>query len=107
MLCDTCKNKFICKHYEYFNNIMIDINIQINTCELYSNNNNSSPQQTLYQNQKRPTFRQPLPSTYVDKEDEVIDENEEKIFVNIDNCDIAPKNTSIVDILLKGDNNND
>ena len=104
MLCDTCKNKFICKHYEYFNNIMINMAIQVNTCELYSNNSNS--QQVPYRNQEKPAFRQPLPSTYVDEEEEIIDENEEKVFVNIDDYN-EPQNISIVDMFMKGDKNND
>ena len=29
MICKSCKNKNICKHYEYFKNIDIDITIQI------------------------------------------------------------------------------
>lgn len=103
MICNTCKNKFICKHYEYIKNIDIDINIQINKCELYSNNS----QVPFHNPDKRPAFRQPLPSRGIDddKEEEIL-EDEEKVFVNIDDCN-EPQNISIVDMFMKGDKNND
>lgn len=104
MICSTCKNKFICKHYEYIKNIDIDIDIQINKCELYSNNYSQAP---FHNPDKRPAFRQPLPSRGIDddKEEEIL-EDEEKVFVNIDDCS-EPQNISIVDMFMKGDKNND
>ena len=103
MLCDTCKNKHICKYYECFNTATIKLVVQVNECELFSNN--SAP--IIHNPDKRPMYRQPLPSTYVDEESETDVEDEERVYINIDNCDIAPKNNSIVDILLKGDSNNE
>ena len=109
MLCNTCKNKCICKHYEYFKSIILNIDIQINNCELYSSNN-SNTTQTLYRNEERPSFRQPLPSTYVDPDDNASlsdEEDEERVYVNIDNLDNEPHSASIIDLFMKGDKNND
>ena len=104
MLCDTCKNKHICKFYDCFNSATIKLVVQVNECELYSNNN-SAPvliHNPSYKNPE-PLYRQPLPSTYVDKEEEEDDiEDEERVYINIDNYS-EPKNETIVDILLKGD----
>ena len=107
MLCDTCKNKYICKHYEYIKDIEINIDIQINKCELYSNNS-AHTEQPLYNPDKRPVFRQPLPSRPVNEEveNEEIEEDEEKVFVNIDDCS-EPQNISIVDMFYERGQNND
>ena len=103
MLCNSCKNKCICKHYEYFNNILINITVQVNECELYTNNNIVQNVQPMVHNpDKRPAYRQPLPSTYVDEEE--IDENEERVYINMDNYDNEPKSATIVDLFMKGDN---
>lgn len=107
MLCDTCKNKRICKHYEYFNNITVNIDIQINNCELYSNNNASS-----IHTEERPIYRQPLPSTYVDPEENMTllsteDEEEERVYIDMDNLNNEPQSASIVDLFMRGENNND
>jgi hypothetical protein len=106
MLCNTCKNKYICKHYEYIKNIEIDISIKIDKCELYSNNSNSNNTQPLYNPDKRPAFRQPLPSRGIDDEKEDVSEDEEKVFVNIDDCN-EPQNISIVDMFYERGQNND
>jgi hypothetical protein len=99
MLCDTCKNKRICKHYEYFNNITVNIDIQINNCELYSNNNKSS-----IHTEERPIYRQPLPSTYVDPEEtSTEEEEEERVYIDMNNLNKEPKNDSIVDLFMKGE----
>ena len=102
MLCDTCKNKRICKHYEYFNNITVNIDIQINNCELYSNNN-ISPIHT----EERPIYRQPLPSTYTDPDDNISplsdEEDEERVYIDMNNINKEPKNDSIVDLFMKGE----
>ena len=106
MLCDTCKNKRICKHYDYFNNITINVDIQINNCELYSNNSNGV--QMSFHNEERPTYRQPLPSTYVDPEEESsIDEEEERVYINMDSYNNEPQKASIIDLFMKGDNEHD
>lgn len=104
MLCDTCKNKRICKHHEYFNNITVNIDIQINNCELYSNNNASS-----IHNEERPIYRQPLPSTYVDPEENITllstedEEEEERVYIDMNNINKEPKADSIVDLFMKGE----
>ena len=99
MICKSCKNKSICKHYEYFKNMNIEIHID--KCELFSNNSNATGQ-TLFKNQV-PTFRQPLPSRPIDDDDdEDIVEDEEKVFVNIDDYN-EPQSTSIIDLVMKGD----
>jgi hypothetical protein len=100
MLCDSCKNKNICKHYEYFNNILLDISIQVNSCEMYSNKIQSST--PIYNPDKRPIYRQPLPSTI---EEEVEDnmEEEEKIIIDLNTCDNEPHSATIVDLFMKGD----
>ena len=105
MLCKSCKNKYICRHFEYIKSIAANINIQVTECEYYSNNN----QQIIHNPDKRPVdhclYRQPLPSSI--EEVEEIDENEEKVFINLDECDNAPKVTTIADMFLKGDTKND
>ena len=102
MLCDTCKNKHICKHFEYFKNISIDLTIQIEHCELFSNN-----QQTIIHNpDKRPMttlYRQPLPSSIEDEEDELENDDEERVFIDIDNYDNKPQSATIVDLFMKGE----
>ena len=50
MLCDTCKNKHICKHFEYFKNITINLAIQIEYCELFSNNQQANNRSYQYRN---------------------------------------------------------
>lgn len=107
MLCDTCKNKRICKHYEYFNNITVNIDIQINNCELYSNNN-ISPIHT----EERPIYRQPLPSTYIDPEENITllsteDEEEERVYIDMNSLNNEPQSASIVDLFMRGEDNND
>ena len=104
MLCKTCKNKHICKHYEYIKNIDINMIIQITDCELFSSNN----EQPIFHNPDKrsvtPLYREPLPSTYQENEEEEIDdEDEEKVYINIDNYDNNPKTVSIVDMIMKGD----
>ena len=101
MLCDSCKNKSICKHYEYFKNILLDISIQINSCEMYSNK--IQPSTPTYNPDKRPVYRQPLPSTVVE-EVEDNEEEEEKIIINLDECNNEPHSATIVDLFMKGDN---
>lgn len=100
MLCDTCKNKYICKHYDYIKNIEIDISVQIGRCELYSNNNS---QPIVHNPDKRSLYKQPLPSRPIEEDDvEEDDEVGERIFVDIDTYN-EPQNTSIVDLIMKGD----
>jgi hypothetical protein len=105
MLCDTCKNKRICKHYEYFNNITVNIDIQINNCELYSNKNTSS-----IHTEERPIYRQPLPSTYVDPEENTAlsdEEDEERVYIDMNSLDNEPRTDSIIDLVMRGENKND
>jgi hypothetical protein len=99
MICNSCKNKNICKHYEYINNILIDITVQITACELYTNNNLVQNKPTI---PERPQFRQPLPSTYVDEEDD-IDDDEEKVYIDMSTVDKIPQSATIVDLIMKGD----
>ena len=103
MLCDTCKNKHICKHYEYIKNITVNMTIQITDCELFSSNNQQTVFHTPEQRSVTPLYREPLPSTYQDDEEEIDDENEEKVYINIDSYDNSPKTASIVDMIMKGD----
>ena len=103
MLCDSCKNKCICKHYEYFNNILLDITVQVTNCELYSNKQGQRP---IVNPDKRPLYRQPLPNLEPIKEEPVEDE-EEKIVVNIEDYSNEPQSASIIDLVMKGDRNND
>ena len=100
MICNSCKNKNICKHYEYINNILIDITVQITACELYTNNN-SAP--IIHNPDKRPMFRQPLPSTYVDEEDIDDDDDEEKVYIDMSTVDKIPQSATIADLIMKGD----
>lgn len=102
MLCDSCKNKNICKHYEYFKNILFDISIQINSCEMYSNKIQTST--PMYNPDKRPVYRQPLPSTVVEEVEDNEEEEEEKIIINLDECNNEPHSATIVDLFMKGDN---
>ena len=104
MLCDSCKNKCICKHYEYFNNILLDIAIQVTNCELYSNKQELRP---IVNPDKRPLYRQPLPNLEPVEEDPAEDEEEEKIVVNIEDYNNEPQSASIIDLVMKGDRNND
>ena len=99
MICNSCKNRNICKHYEYINNILIDITVQITACELYTNNNITQSKPTVIE---RPQFRQPLPSTYVDEDDD-IDDDEEKVYVDMSTIDRTPQSATIVDLFMKGD----
>lgn len=107
MLCNTCKNKHICKHYEYFNNIIIDINIKVEKCELYSNNANVHSTHI----EERPAYRQPLPSTYIDPDDNIAllsdEEDEERVYVDVTTLNNEPKTASIVDLFMKGENEHD
>lgn len=103
MLCDSCKNKCICKHYEYFNNILLNIIVQVTDCELYSNKQGQRP---IVNPDKRPLYRQPLPNLEPVKEEPVEDE-EEKIVVNIEDYNNEPQSASIIDLVMKGDKNND
>ncbi len=107
MLCNTCKNKYICKHYEYFNNITIDMNILIDKCELYSNNTNVQPIHI----EERPAYRQPLPSTYVDPDDNIAllsdDEEEERVYVDVTSLNNEPQKASIIDLFMKGEEEHD
>lgn len=102
MLCDSCKNKCICKHYEYFNNILLNITVQVTNCELYSN----KQERPIVNPDKRPLYRQPLPNLEPIKEEPVEDE-EEKIVVNIEDYNNEPQSASIIDLVMKGDKNND
>ena len=105
MLCDNCKNKHICKHHEYIKGITVFMTIQITDCEFFSNNQ----QPVTINPDKRPMkplYRQPLPSTPNEEEEEIV-EDEEKVYINSDSYDNSPKVTSIVDMFMKGDNNND
>ena len=108
MLCDTCKNKRICKHYEYFNNITVNMDIQINNCELYSNNKISS-----IHTEERPIYRQPLPSTYVDPEENITllstedEEEEERVYIDMNSLNNEPQSASIVDLFMRGEDSND
>jgi hypothetical protein len=103
MLCDSCKNKCICKHYEYFNNILLDITVQVTNCELYSNKQEQRP---IVNPDKRPLYRQPLPNLEPIKEESVEDE-EEKIVVNIEDYSNEPQSASIIDLVMKGDKKHD
>jgi hypothetical protein len=100
MLCDTCKNKHICKYYDFINSATIKLVVQINECELYSGNSqpicNPSYKAT-------PMFREPLPSRPIDNEPEYDIEDEEKVYINIDNIDNTPQSATIIDLVLKGE----
>ena len=101
MLCDSCKNKSICKHYEYFNNILLNITVQVTSCEMHSNNNQSS--KPVYNpSYKQPLYREPLPSLDVQEEIEEDDDDAERVFINIDDYR-DPQNISIAEMILKGD----
>lgn len=108
MLCNTCKNKHICKHYEYFNNIIIDVDIQVQKCELYSNNMNQPSHVHI---EERPAYRQPLPSTYIDPDDNIAllsnEEEEERVYVDVTSLNNEPQNASIIDLFMKGENEHD
>jgi hypothetical protein len=99
MLCDTCKNKHICKHFEYFKNITINLAIQIEHCELFSNNQQAKPP---VNNPSKPLYRQPLPSSVIEESEEEL-EDEERVFIDITNCDKEPHSATIVDLFMKGD----
>lgn len=101
MLCNTCKNKQICKHYEYFKNISINLTVQIEHCELFSNNQ----QPIIHNPDKRPMslYRQPLPSSVEDETVEEIEDDEERVFIDIDNYNNEPQSATIVDLFLKGE----
>ena len=103
MLCDSCKNKCICKHYEYFNNILLNITVQVANCELYTNKIEQPV--PVYNPDKRPLYRQPLPN--LEPEEEIVEEEEEKIVINIEDYKNEPQTASIIDLLMKGDTNND
>ena len=101
MLCDTCKNKYICKYYEYLHNASIKLVVQVNECELFSGNQPPVVYNPCYKDTS--TFRQPLPSRPVDEEKDILEEDEEKVFVDISSIDNTPSSTSIVDLLMKGE----
>ena len=101
MLCDTCKNKHICKYYETFNTASIKLVVQVNECELFSGNS----QPILHNPDLRPMFREPLPIRPVDNtfEEEFEEQDEEKVYINIEDIDNVNKSESIIDIVMKGD----
>lgn len=100
MLCNTCKNKQICKHYEYFKNISINLTIQLERCELYSNNQQAAPPTSIQD--KKPIYRQPLPST-IQEEVDILEEDEERVVIDLSNYKDEPDSLSIVDLVMKGD----
>lgn len=100
MLCDSCKNKLICKYYECFNNAPIKLSVQVNECELYSGNS----QPIMHNPDKRPAFRQPLPSRPIDADEEENDiTEEERVYINIDDIDNTQKGATIVDLFMRGE----
>ncbi len=103
MLCDTCKNKHICKHFEYFKNISINLIIKIDHCELFSNNQQVAAPSPPTINVSQPTYRQPLPSTIEDEVDILEEEDEERVIIDLNNYEDKPQTSSIVDLFLKGE----
>lgn len=101
MICSKCKNKRICKYYDYIITIPIDITIDISSCENFEgvgiSQNNVQP---LFQNQQvetpMPRIRKPLD---IPVEKEEIPEDAERIIVDINNLP-AEEDVSLFDSLL-------
>ena len=98
-LCDTCKYKHICKYYDLLNSATIKLSVQVNECELFS----GKTQPILHNPDKRPMFKEALPSRPIDNEPEDEIEDEEKVYINIDSMDNVPQSATIIDLVLRGD----
>jgi hypothetical protein len=107
MLCDKCLNKSICKYYDFLVHAPMVLNIE--SCEkakfpaeqpIFVNPNDNI---ALLNN-----FKQPIDYSQfnIPQEEEEIDENEEKITVNLSEC-TEPKYNSMLDILIGDDNDVD
>ena len=107
MLCDKCLNRTICKYYAFFADAPMIVNIE--SCEkarfpaeqpIFKNPNDNI---ALLNN-----FKQPIDYSQfnISQEEEEIDENEEKITVNLSEC-TEPKYNSMLDILIGDDNDVD
>ena len=71
-----------------------------NKCELYSGNSQPVVNPSY---KAAPMFREPLPSRPIDNEPEYDIEDEEKVYINIDNIDNTPQSATIIDLVLKGE----
>ena len=108
LICDNCKNKYICKHYEYFKAIPLNITLSVSACELYEQNKKTieMPEAPKVQ------YKQPIDYGLIDevyKDPNVIPldkKDEEVVIVNLEDYNNAPKSTSIIDIVMKGDDKN-
>lgn len=79
MICNNCYNKQICKYYDTFKNIPIDITINVSSCELFKSKENI-PQYIV---DKKVSYRQPLEYENVDIEDSDEYTDEEPVIVDL------------------------
>ena len=107
MLCDKCLNRTICKYYAFFADAPMIITIE--SCEkarmaieqptFKSPNDNIA----LLNN-----FKQPIDYSKfnIPQDEEEIDEEEERVFVDLSQ-QTEEKETSMMDLLLEGENKDD
>ena len=101
MLCDKCLNRTICKYYAFFADAPMIITIE--SCEKA----NIPIEQPIFKNPNDNivplNFKQPIDYSKFDipQEEEEI-EDEEKVFVDLSQP-TEEKETSIMDLLLKGE----
>ena len=106
MLCDKCLNRAICKYYAFFADAPMIVNIE--SCEK-ANFKTSYIKNNPNDNVALLNFKQPIDYSQFNipsQEEEEIDENEEKITVNLSEC-AEPKYDSMLDILIGDDNDAD
>lgn len=104
MLCDKCLNRTICKYYAFFADAPMIVNIE--SCEKARMNieqptfKNPNDNIALLNN-----FKQPIDYSKfnIPQDEEEIDEEEERVFVDLSQ-QTEEKETSMMDLLLEGEN---
>lgn len=104
MLCDKCLNRTICKYFAFFADAPMVINIE--SCEKA----HIPKEQPLFKNPNDNVallnFKQPIDYSQFDMtQEEEIDENEEKVFVDLSQ-QTEEKEISMMDLLLEGEDEN-
>ena len=102
MLCDKCLNRTICKYYAFFADAPMVINIE--SCEK-AIFNKQTEMKNPNENIALLNFKQPIDYSQLDipQEKEEIDENEERVFVDLSQ-QTEEKEISMMDLLLEGEN---
>ncbi len=105
MLCDKCLNRTICKYYAFFADAPMIVNIE--SCEKVR----MPAEQPTFKNPNDNVallnnFKQPIDYSQfnIQQEEEETVEDEERVFVDLSQ-QTEEKETSIMDLLLEGENN--